>query len=136
MNVSKTRLALAGIGLAAVVAATTAGTTALFTDSKTSANIITNGTIVLGTTPADGVLTVPSMMPGDQLTVPVTVAAGASSSQLRYSVTVAATDADVPAPLHLKDNLNLKVRSGVTTCDDTNYALTGTQLFSGHIDAS
>jgi hypothetical protein len=133
MNLSKTQLAMAGIGLAAVVAATTAGTTALFTNTDTiGANLFTNGTIVLTTTPTTALVTFSSMMPGDAITAPVTVASGATSDPLRYSIASSATNADA---LALKDQLVLAVRTvDVTTpgvpCDNFD----GTSLYSGDLD--
>jgi predicted ribosomally synthesized peptide with SipW-like signal peptide len=135
MNVSKTRLALAGIGLVAVVAATTAGTTAYFTDQDAiDANAFTNGTIVLSTNPTTALVTYSAMMPGDSVTNPVTITTGATSQALRYSISSSATDAD---GLHLKDQLVLAVKTvDVTTpgvpCDDFD----GTSLYSGDLDSS
>jgi predicted ribosomally synthesized peptide with SipW-like signal peptide len=133
MNVSKTRLALAGIGLAAVVAATTAGTTALFTDTKQiDANLFTNGTIVLNTSPTTALVTFSSMMPGDGVTAPVTVSSGVSSGALRYAISSSVT----ANTLGLKDQLVLTIKSGVTTCTNAAYAATGTDLYTGDLDST
>jgi predicted ribosomally synthesized peptide with SipW-like signal peptide len=134
MNVSKTRLALAAIGLAAVVAATTAGTTALFTDQDTvGANLFTNGTINLTTNPTTALVTFSSMMPGDAVTAPVTVASGATSGDLRYSISATATNVDT---LGLKDQLVLTIKSGVTTCTNAAYTTDGTVLYTGDLDST
>lgn len=135
MNLSKTQLAIAGIGLAAVVAATTAGTTALFTDQDTiGANLFTNGTIVLTTNPTTALVTFSSMMPGDSVTAPVVVSSGATSDPLRYSISSSATNADV---LGLKDQLVFTVKTidvtvPATPCDNFD----GTTLYTGDLDSS
>jgi hypothetical protein len=138
MNVSKTQLALAGVGLVAVVAATTAGTTALFTDSAPiTGNLFTNGTIALSTSPTSALVTLTGMMPGDTVTAPVTVTSGATSDALRYAISATATDADSPAPLHLKDQLVMTVKTVDATtpaspCNDFD----GTSLYTGDLDGA
>src|SRR3954451_602726 len=125
MNVSKTRLALAGIGLAAVVAATTAGTTALFTDTKAiDANLFSNGTIVLNTSPTTALVTFSSMMPGDAVTAPVTVSSGATSGALRYAISSSVAG----NTQGLKDQLVLTIKSGVTACTNGGYTADGSVL--------
>src|SRR3954462_13658801 len=134
MNVSKTRLALAGIGLAAVVAATTAGTTALFTDTKAiDANLFTNGTIVLNTSPTTALVTFSSMMPGDAVTAPVTVSSGATSDALRYAISATATNTDTKG---LRDQLVLTIKSGVTACTNGGYTADGSVLYTGDLDST
>lgn len=131
MHVSKTQLALAGIGVAAVVAATTAGTMALFTDTKSvDANAFSTGTISLTTSPTTALVTFSNMMPGDMVTNPLVVTN--TGQNMRYSVSSTATNADTKG---LKDQLVLTVKTkDIDTAACTNF--NGTQLYTGDLDST
>jgi spore coat-associated protein N len=129
-------MALAAVGLAVVSIG--AGTTslALFTSSATvAANTFSTGTVVLTTSPATALVTFAAMAPGDQVTAPITVTNG-GSLDLRYAISATATNADVPTPKGLKDQLVLTVKSGVTTCTTAAYGATGTVVYTGDVDST
>jgi predicted ribosomally synthesized peptide with SipW-like signal peptide len=121
---------MGGLGLAALVAALTAGTTALFTDAEsTGANTFSNGTIDLTTNPTgagSAIVSFTNMMPGDSITNPVTVSA-AGSQALRYSVSGSATNADTKL---LKNKLNLVIKTEGTDCT----TFDGSSLYNGDVD--
>ncbi len=103
---------------------------ALFTDTATvGANAFTTGTIDINANPATAVLTMPAMVPGDQVTAPLNVS-NDGSLELRYAVESTTTE-DV-----LASELVLTVKSGVTTCDDANWAADGTTLYSGRLGST
>ncbi|MCP4223805.1 MAG: hypothetical protein GY773_10725, partial [Actinomycetia bacterium] len=98
---------------------------ALFTDSESvTGNAFTAGSVDLVATPATAVVTATAMAPGDQQTASLDVA-NSGSLELRYAVTSTTTE-DV-----LAGQLTLTIKSGVTTCDDANWAADGTVLYSG-----
>ncbi|MFN3255496.1 MAG: TasA family protein [Ilumatobacter sp.] len=110
---------LLGAALAAVL------TLALFTDSAdVTNNTFTTGSVDINASPASAALAVPAMAPGDQDTAPITVS-NSGSLELRYAVRSTTTE-DV-----LAGELVLTIKSGVATCDDANWAATGTTLYSG-----
>ena len=98
---------------------------AVFTDTETvTGNTFTTGTVDIAATPATAVVTMPAMAPGDQVTAPLTVD-NLGTLDLRYAMT-STTDEDV-----LAAELAMTIKSGVTTCDDANWAADGTTIFSG-----
>ncbi|MCP5029951.1 MAG: hypothetical protein GY929_27100 [Actinomycetia bacterium] len=98
---------------------------ALFTDSESvTGNAFTAGSVDLVATPATAVVTASAMAPGDQQTASLDVA-NSGTLELRYAVTSTTTE-DV-----LAGQLTLTIKSGVTTCDDANWAADGTVLYSG-----
>ncbi|MCP4227085.1 MAG: hypothetical protein GY773_27390, partial [Actinomycetia bacterium] len=98
---------------------------ALFTDSESVAgNAFAAGSVDLVATPATAVVTASAMAPGDQQTASLDVA-NSGTLELRYAVTSTTTE-DV-----LAGQLTLTIKSGVTTCDDANWAADGTVLYSG-----
>jgi spore coat-associated protein N len=106
---------------------------AIFTSTAdVPANTFTAGTVILSTNPATSLVTLAAMAPGDQVTAPITVS-NAGTLALRYAISSVATNADAKG---LKDQLVLTIKSGVTTCDDANYAATGVQLYSGDLDST
>lgn len=114
-------VALVLFGLAAV----TARSLALFTDSaQADFNTFSTGTIDLTASPASAVVNMPAMVPGDQVTAPLRLT-NSGSLDLRYAATSTTTE-DV-----LAAELVLTVRSGVATCDDGNWNVGGTTLYSG-----
>lgn len=124
-------LLLATVALA--VASVSAGgfSLALFTSSATSGgNTFTAGTIVIGLSPASALITFSGMLPGDSTTGTLTVTSS-GTSQLRYAMTTAATNADAKA---LRDQMTLVIKTKDTaTAGCTNFD--GTQLYSGTLAA-
>lgn len=124
-------LLLATVALA--VASVSAGgfSLALFTSSATSGgNTFTTGTIVIGLSPASALITFSGMLPGDSTTGTLTVTSS-GTSQLRYAMTTAATNADAKA---LRDQMTLVIKTKDTaTAGCTNFD--GTQLYSGTLAA-
>lgn len=103
----------------------TVASLALFTDQENvGGNAFTTGSVDLVATPATAVVTMPAMAPGDQVTAPLDVA-NSGTLDFRYAVTSTTTE-NV-----LAGQLTLTVKSGVATCDDANFAATGTVLYSG-----
>jgi predicted ribosomally synthesized peptide with SipW-like signal peptide len=83
--------------LAGVVAVTTLGTMALFSEQSTiGANTFSTGTIDLTTNPTSALVTFANMMPGDVVTNPL-VLTNAGTESLRYAVSSVATNADTKA---------------------------------------
>ena len=125
-------LALGG----ALTVATLAGgvvSLAIFTSTaNVPANTFTTGSVIISTNPTTALVTFAAMAPGDQVTAPITVSNDGTLA-LRYAVSSVATNADTKG---LKDQLVLTIKSGVTTCDNANYAATGVQLYSGDLDSS
>ncbi|MCP3854939.1 MAG: hypothetical protein GY745_24070 [Actinomycetia bacterium] len=103
---------------------------ALFTDTASvGANTFSTGTIVINAAPASAVVTMPAMVPGDQVTSPLTVS-NDGSLEHRYAVTSTTTE-DV-----LAAELVMTIKSGVTTCDNANWAADGTTLYSGRLGST
>ena len=125
-------LALGG----ALTVATLAGgmvSLAVFTGTaNVPANTFTTGSVIISTNPTTALVTFAAMAPGDQVTAPITVSNDGTLA-LRYAVSSVATNADTKG---LKDQLVLTIKSGVTTCDNANYAATGVQLYSGDLDST
>ncbi|MDH3303496.1 MAG: SipW-dependent-type signal peptide-containing protein [Acidimicrobiia bacterium] len=103
----------------------TVASLALFTDQQAvGGNAFTTGSVDLVAAPATAVVTASAMAPGDQVTAPINVD-NSGSLEFRYSLT-STTDEDT-----LASELVLTVKSGVATCDDTNWQATGAVLYSG-----
>lgn len=119
----RSRLMLGLVALAvSVVGFTTVVTGAFFTDTKSvGSNTFTTGSVSLTTSPTTAVVALPNMAPGDTVTAPLTVT-NAGSLQYRYSVlsTVTASTPDLAA------QLDLTVKTGVTTCTTAGFNATGT----------
>ena len=95
----------------------------LFTDSDAvPANVFTTGSVSLTTSPTTGVVTFTGMVPGDQVTAPLTVTNNGSAA-LRYAVTSSTTE-NV-----LATQLALTVKTGVATCTTAGFAATGTVVY-------
>lgn len=115
---------LAGLATVAVTSL------ALFTDTATvGANVFTTGTIDINAAPASAVVTMPAMAPGDQVTAPLTVS-NDGTLELRYAIESTTTE-DV-----LAAELVLTIKSGVTTCDDANWAADGATLYAGRLGST
>lgn len=110
---------LVGVALIAVTSL------ALFTDSATvPANTFSTGTIDIATSPTTALVTMSAMVPGDQVTAPLTVLNNGSLA-LRYAMTSTTTEDTLAA------QLVLTVKSGVASCSNANWAASGTTLYSG-----
>lgn len=117
-------LGLVALGVSAV-GVTSVVTGAYFTDQATvGSNTFTTGTVDLTATPATAVVTLGSMAAGDVVTAPMTVN-NAGTLAYRYSVLSTAT----PSTPDLAAQLDLTVKSGVTTCTTAGFSTTGTVLY-------
>lgn len=107
---------------------------ALFTDQETVDGTFSTGTIILDDVKIDAlVLTTSNMMPGDSVTDDVVVE-NDGSSQLRYAVSAASTNADTK---DLRSVLTLTVKTiDVTTPASPCNDFDGTQLFTGALGAT
>ena len=99
------------------------GTGAIFTDSQSvDANTFSTGTVDIATSPTTALVTFSDMAPGDQVTNPITVT-NSGSLELRYAVT-STTDEDT-----LAAQLDLTIKSGVTTCTNAGFGTDGTVIY-------
>lgn len=104
-------VALVGLGAVA--------SSALFTDSGTvGSNAFTNGTVVLGLTPATTALTAANMAPGDTQYGTIQVSNN-GTLPMRYSVTSVATNADGKG---LASQAQMTIKSGASSCDAAGFA--------------
>jgi hypothetical protein len=122
------RRLLVGLLVVAVALAglTTVVTGAFFTGTQSvTGNTFSTGTVKLGVSPSSAALTFSTMAPGDSVTAPLTVSNTGTLGQ-RYAVlsTTDATDADF-----LAAQLQMTIKSGVTTCTTAGFAATGSVLF-------
>jgi len=105
----------AGIGL---------GTGALFTDTQgVPANTFSTGTVDISTNPTTALVTFSGMAPGDQVTNPIVVT-NSGTLGLRYAVTSATTTENT-----LAAQLDLTIKSGVTTCTNAGFGAGGTVIY-------
>lgn len=109
--------------LAAFSALLSLSALALFTDTASvPANTFTTGTVNINTAPVSALVTFSDMAPGDQVTNPITVS-NAGSLELRYAVTSTTTENVLAA------QLDLTIKSGVTTCTNAGFGADGTVLY-------
>lgn len=95
-------------------------TQALFTDTQSVAgNTFTTGTVDISSSPTSALITFSTMAPGDKVTNPITVT-NAGSLDLRYAVTSTTTENTLAA------QLDLTIKSGVTTCTNAGFDTDGT----------
>ncbi len=110
--------------LAALIGALTITAMALFTDTQSvPANAFTTGTIDISTSPVSALVTFSNMLPGDQVTAPIVVT-NAGTSQFRYAITSTTTENVLAA------QLDLTIKSGVTTCTSAGFAGSGTVIYA------
>jgi spore coat-associated protein N len=131
----KRKRILLALGAVFTVATLAGGVVSLAVFTGTAnvpANTFTTGSVIISTNPTTALVTFAAMAPGDQVTAPITVSNDGTLA-LRYAVSSVATNADTKG---LKDQLVLTIKSGVTTCDNANYAATGVQLYSGDLDST
>ena len=97
---------------------------ALFTVSApATGNQFVSGTVDISTSPTSALLALSAMGPGDTLTAPLTVG-NAGSLQLRYAVTGTTSESS------LAGQLDLYIKSGVTTCTTAGFGASGTTLYN------
>jgi hypothetical protein len=99
---------------------------ALFTDTATiDANTFTTGSVGISTNPTTAAVTFSNMVPGDQVTAPIDVN-NTGTLELRYAVTSVATNSD---SLGLMSQLDLTIKTGVTTCSNAGFGVDGTVIY-------
>jgi spore coat-associated protein N len=99
------------------------GALAVFTDTAgVPSNTFSTGTVDISTSPQSALVTFSNMAPGDQVTAPITVS-NAGSLDLRYAVTSTTTENA------LAGQLQLTIKSGVTTCTNAGFGGSGTVLY-------
>ena len=109
--------------LAALAAVLTLSVLTLFTDTASvPSNTFTTGTVDISTAPTSALVTFSAMAPGDQVTAPITVS-NDGTMDLRYAVTSTTTE-DV-----LAAELDMTIKSGVTTCTDAGFTVDGTIIY-------
>jgi predicted ribosomally synthesized peptide with SipW-like signal peptide len=119
------RVALTAAAVLVAAAMATVMSLALFTDTAdVTGNSFSTGTVDISAAPATAVVSLPAMTPGDQDTAPLVVSNG-GSLDLRYAMRSTTTENVLAA------ELVLTVKTGVVTCDDANWAATGSTLYSG-----
>lgn len=117
--------------LLGAASALTVTSLAVFTDTEAvSTNAFTTGVLDLTVGTTSALLTGTNMVPGDQVTNPLTVGASATSIDLRYAMTSATT-----GDATLAGDLVLTIKSGVATCDDANWGTGGAVLYTGALNA-
>ena len=121
-----TRIALSLVVVGAVAGFGTFGALSVFTDTASvPGNTFTTGTVDISTSPASALVTYSGMAPGDKVTQPLTVS-NDGSLELRYAVTSLATNTDAKG---LRAQLDLRIKSGVTTCTNGGFDTDGTLLY-------
>ena len=99
---------------------------ALFTDTASvPANSFSTGTLDISTSPTSALVTFSNMAPGDEVTAPITVS-NSGSLDLRYAVTSTTGIEAVPS---LAAQLDLTIKSGVTTCTTAGFGASGTVIY-------
>lgn len=117
------KMALTLVVLALLVGLLTVSALALFTDSASvPANTFSTGTVDISTSPTSALVTFSNMAPGDQVTAPITVT-NAGTLQLRYAVTSVTTENTLAA------QLDMTIKSSVTTCTNGGFGGSGTVLY-------
>jgi predicted ribosomally synthesized peptide with SipW-like signal peptide len=98
---------------------------AVFTDSQSvdSNTFTTGGVVDISTSPTTALVTFSGMMPGDEVTNPITVS-NDGTPELRYAVTSTTTE-DV-----LAAELDLTIKSGVTTCTNAGFDTDGSVVYA------
>jgi spore coat-associated protein N len=119
-----TRKLMATVAVLAAFAALLSLTVlALFTDTASvGSNTFSTGTVDISTNPASALVTFSDMAPGDEVVNPITVS-NAGTLELRYAVTSTTTEDTLAA------QLDLAIKSGVTTCTTAGFDTDGTVLY-------
>jgi len=99
------------------------GSFAVFTDTQNvPGNTFSTGTLDISTNPTTALVTFSGMVPGDEVTNPITVSNG-GTLQLRYAVTSTTTENVLAA------QLDLTIKTGVTTCTNAGFDVDGTRIY-------
>lgn len=123
MDGLRRKLAATVVVLALLVSVLTVGVLAVFTDTQSVAsNTFSTGTIDISTSPTSALISFSNMLPGDQVTAPITVS-NAGSNELRYAVTSTTTENVLAA------QLDLTIKTGVTTCTNAGFGVDGTAVY-------
>lgn len=123
MDGLRRKLAATVVVLALLVSVLTVGVLAVFTDTESVAsNTFSTGTIDISTSPTSALISFSNMLPGDQVTAPITVS-NAGSETLRYAVTSTTTENALAA------QLDLTIKTGVTTCTNAGFGVDGTAIY-------
>jgi spore coat-associated protein N len=110
--------------LAAFAALLSLTVLALFTDTASvGSNTFSTGTVDISTSPASALVTFSDMAPGDEVVNPITVS-NAGTLELRYAVTSTTTEDTLAA------QLDLTIKSGVTTCTTAGFDTDGTVVYA------
>jgi hypothetical protein len=125
----KVAVSLVVIGLLAGIGAF--GALSVFIDTAdVDENTFTVATVDISTDhPATALITLDHMMPGDKVTEPLTVS-NDGDLELRYAVTSVADNIDVKG---LRSQLDLSIKSGVTTCDNAGFGTDGVTLYDADV---
>jgi hypothetical protein len=108
---------------AAVLSMTAGVTGAVFTSSSSvGSNNFTTGSVDISASPASSVFSVGAMAPGDVVTASIDVT-NSGTLQQRYSITSTSTEDTLAA------QLDLAVKTGVSSCDNSGFAVDGTFLY-------
>lgn|SRR5574341_175408 len=106
---------------------------AIFTSQATvAANTFTTGTLVISTNPTSALVTFSNMAPGDQVTAPLSVS-NTGSLDSRYAMTSSSDNTDGKG---LRDQLVYNIKTGVTTCSNAGFGLSGTSIASGALSTA
>ena len=118
------KLAATTVMLALLVSLMSLSALALFTDSQSvPANTFSTGTVDISTSPTSALVTYSAMAPGDEVTNPITVTNDGTLA-LRYAVTSTTTEDTLAA------QLDLTIKSGVTTCTNAGFGTDGTVVYT------
>ena len=99
------------------------GAFAVFRDTQSvPANTFSTGTLDISTNPTTALVTFSGMAPGDEVTNPITVT-NSGTLELRYAVTSTTTENT------LAGQLDLIIKTGVTTCTNGGFGSTGTVIY-------
>jgi len=121
----RARILLAAILLLSATVASMALSGAIYTDIETvDNNTFSVGTLDISASPATALFTATGLAPGDSVTAPLTIS-NDGSLDLRYALESTTTE-DI-----LAAQLDLTVKSNVTTCDNTNWDADGSVLYNG-----
>lgn len=97
---------------------------AVFTDTQSvGSNTFSTGTVDISTSPTTALVTYADMVPGDEVTNPITVS-NDGTLELRYAVTSTTTEDTLAA------QLDLTIKSGVTTCTNAGFDTDGTVVYA------
>lgn len=100
-------------------------TQAVWTDSQdVTDNTFSTGSVDISTSPTSALVTFSGMVPGDEVTAPLTVS-NIGTLQLRYAMTTS-----ISGSTTLSDGLELQIKSGVTTCTNAGFDADGTNVYA------